>query len=284
MGFFEQGLVNGLEMGCLYALIALGLCLILGIMKTVNFAHGEFLMLGSFATYYLFTGLGLNYVLSFILAMAILFGFGFGLEKALFRTIRGKMLPGFILTMGLSIFLMNLGYRMFGTKTKSISGVFPGFITVGKVSTPVERVVMSIIAVGLVLLLIYILNRTKIGRAFRAVAQDSDAAQLQGVNIGFISSLSLAFSAALAASAGALVSSVFEISPSIGTKYIGFAFVVVIVGGLGSIPGAVVAGLIVGLVENYVALYLSTPWAQAAVYIMAFLVIVFRPKGILGRD
>jgi branched-chain amino acid transport system permease protein len=283
LALFTQGLVNGLEAGCLYALLALGLCIIFGVMKTVNFAHGEFVMLGSFAIYYLFGMMGLPYFLSFILTMALMFAFGFGMEKALFRPIRGEMLPGFILTMGLSIFFMNLGYKVFGTKARGVPSAFPGLLTFGNISTSVERVATAGIALALIGLLIYVLYHTRLGRAFRAVAQDREAAQLQGVNIGQMSSLSWAVSLALAAASGALIAVVFNMEPSMGIRYCALAFVIVVVGGLGSIPGAVVAALLVGLVESFVVIYVGSPYAWGAIFLMAFLVIALRPQGLMGR-
>lgn len=282
MALFPQGLVNGLEMGSLYALVAVGLCLILGVMKTVNFAHGELLMLGAYATFYICAVAGIPYPLSFILAVAILFGFGFGLEKVAFRPVRENMLAGFILTLGLSMFLMNLGYRVFGTKTRALPTFFPGMIHLGNVHTSVERVATAIIALALIAVFAYLLYRTKLGRTFRAVAQDSEAAQLQGINIGHTSSLSLAFSAALAASAGALIATVFQVGPAMGMRYAAIAFVVVVVGGLGSVPGAILGGLLIGLVEGFTCIYLSTSWAIGATFLTAFLVIAFRPQGLMG--
>jgi len=283
LALFTQGLVNGLEMGCLYALMALGLCLIFGVMKTVNFAHGEFLMLGAYATYYLFGQIGMPYILSFILTMALLFALGFGIEKGFLRPIRGNTVAGFIFTLGLSMFLMNLGWLVFGLVTKGVPSPFPGLLQVGTVRTSVERVVTAVIALGLIGGLMYIVYRSKLGRAFRAVAQDPEAAQLQGVNISHISSLSLAISLALAGASGSLVACLFNILPSMGVRPCALAFVIVVVGGLGSIPGAIIAALLVGLVESFVSIYVGTIWSWGAIFLMAFLVIAFRPQGLRGR-
>jgi branched-chain amino acid transport system permease protein len=283
MTLFLIALVNGLEMGCVYALIALGLCLIFGTMRIVNFAHGEFLMLGAFATYYFFGVIGINYLLSFILTMILLFAFGFVIEKAFLRPLRGNLIPGFIFTLGLSIFLMNLGFIVFGTTTKGIPSVFPGLIHFGNVHTSVEKVTVAVIALALMGGLLYMLARTKLGRAFRAVAQDSEAAQLQGVSTGHISSLSLAISAALAAASGSLLGCIFTVSPAMGVRPLGLAFIIVVIGGLGSIPGAILGGLLVGLVENFVAIYMSSAWAWGAIFLAAFLVLIFKPQGLMGR-
>jgi branched-chain amino acid transport system permease protein len=283
LALFADGLINGLEMGCLYALVALGLCLIFGVMKTVNFAHGEFLMLGAYAIYYLFGMMGLPYFISFILTMALLFAIGFGIEKGLLRPIRGNMLAGFIFTLGLSMFLMNLGWLVFGLVTKGLPSVFPGLLTLGPVHTSVERVVTVVISLALMGVLMYIVYWSKLGRAFRAVAQDVEAAQLQGVNIGNISSLSLAVSLALAGAAGALIACMFSILPSMGVRPVALAFVIVVVGGLGSIPGTIVAALLIGLVESFISIYVGAIWSWGAIFLMALLVIAFRPQGLMGR-
>jgi branched-chain amino acid transport system permease protein len=284
LALIPQALVHGLQLGCVYMLVALGLCLILGVMKTVNFAHGEFLMLGAYAAYYFFTGITWhNYFISFILTMAALFAFGFVIEKALLRPVRGNMLAGFILTLGLSILLSNLGFLVFGTKSKGISNVFPGLITFFNINTSVQEVVIAVIALALMGVVVYIVYRSKLGRAFRAVTQDAEAAQLQGVNIGHISSMGFAIAAALAGAAGALFVILYNAYPTMGTTPVSLAFAIVVLGGLESIPGTIVGALIVGLVESFVSLYLGGVYAWGIIFLMAFLVITFRPQGLFGR-
>jgi branched-chain amino acid transport system permease protein len=284
MELFPQALVGGLESGCIYILVALGLSLILGVMRTVNFAHGEFVMLGGYFAFYFYSLTGMNYPVAFVLTLVALFALGFGLEKAFFRPVRGNMLAGFILTLGFSILLLNLGFIVFGTKSRGISGVFSGVLELGVVHTSVEKIATAAIALALMFGLLYIIYRTKLGRSFRAVAQDAEAAQLQGVNIGHISSLCFAISLALAGAAGALLGVLFNVYPTMGTRSTSLAFVIIVTGGLGSIPGAIVAALLVGLVETFVSVYVSGELSWGAIFLMALLMIVFRPKGILGRD
>jgi len=284
MELFPQALAGGLGSGCLYILVALGLSIILGVMKTVNFAHGEFVMLGAYFTFYFYSLTGMNYPVAFVLTLVTLFALGFGLEKAFFRPVRGNMLAGFILTLGFSILLLNLGFIVFGTKSRGISGVFPGMLELGSVHTSVEKVATAAIALGVMVALLYIMYRTKLGRSFRAVSQDSEAAQLQGVNIGNIHSFCLAISLALAGAAGALLGIIFNIYPTMGTRPTSLAFVIIVTGGLESIPGTILAALLVGLVESFVSLYVGGEVSWGAIFLMAFLMIVFRPRGLLGRD
>jgi branched-chain amino acid transport system permease protein len=284
MELFPQALVTGLESGCLYILVALGLSLILGVMKTVNFAHGEFVMLGAYFTFYFFSSTGMNYPVAFVLTLVTMFGLGFALEKALFRPIRGNMLAGFILTLGISIFLLNLGFIVFGTKSRGMSEVFSGLVEFGSVHTSVQKIATSAIAVSLMAVLLLIIYRTKLGRAFRAIAIDSEAAQLQGVNTGTMSSLCLAISLALAGAAGALLGVVFNVYPTMGTRATGLAFVIIVTGGLGSIPGAIVAALIIGLVESFVSTYVGGDISWGVIFLVALLTIAFKPKGLLGRN
>lgn len=211
MALAAQALVNGLLQGSLYALIGAGLCLILGVMKTVNFAHGELLMLGAFATYYLCTQAGLPFIVAFVLTIGLLFAFGFGLEKVLFRPIRGDMLAGFILTLGLSMVLSHLGLRIFGTIIKGLPSTMPGVFKHGVLTIPNDKILTSLLALAVMGVLSYILYRTKLGLGFRAVSQDPEAAMLQGINIGHVSSLSFAVSAAMAGAAGSLYGALFAI-------------------------------------------------------------------------
>jgi branched-chain amino acid transport system permease protein len=284
MELFPQALVSGLESGCLYILVALGLTLILGIMKTVNFAHGEFVMLGAYFTFYFYSGTDMNYPVAFLLTLVTMFGLGFALDKALFRPVRGNMLAGFILTLGISIFLLNLGFIVFGTKSRGISGVFSGLVELGSVHTSVERIATSAIALSLMAVLLLIIYRTKLGRAFRAVAIDSEAAQLQGVNTSMISSLCLAISLILAGAAGGLLGVVFNVYPTMGTRATGLAFVIIVTGGLGSVPGAILAALVIGLVESLVSTYIGGDISWGVIFLVALLTIAFKPKGLLGRN
>jgi branched-chain amino acid transport system permease protein len=281
LAIFSQALVNGLGMGCIYAAIALGLCLLFGVMKTINFAHGEFVMLGAYATYFFLTELGFNYFLAFILTMVIIFALGYGIEKAFFRPLRFNMLAGFIFTIGLSTFLMNLGFKVFGTTPRANPSIFPGVLVMGTVRISVERIAMAGIALGLIGALVYMLHHSKLGRAMRAVSQDAEAAQLQGVKIGHMSSLSFGISVALAAAAGSMLGTIFSILPSMGTRPLALAFVIVVVGGLGSVPGTILAAILVGLVENFVTVYLSSALAWGAIFVMTLLVLAFKPEGLM---
>jgi branched-chain amino acid transport system permease protein len=275
-----QCLLNGLSMGLTYALMALGLTLIFGMMHIVNFAHGEFLMLGSFCLFYLYGQLGINFFLAFILTIFILGLFGLLLERVVFRPITGQIRPQIIATLGVSLVLMNIGYVVFGLKSKSVPSVIPGVTQILGGYIAKERIMTMTFSLVLAGVLYYVLQRTKIGRAMRAVQQNAEAAALQGVNINRINSLGWGLATALAAAGGALLAPIFSVHPDMGYRPVCLAFIIVIVGGLGSIPGAFFGALIIGLVESFVGTLLGSEFAWGSIFLLAVLVILLRPRGL----
>ncbi len=275
-----QCLLNGLCMGLNYALMALGLTLIFGMMHVVNFAHGEFFMLGGFCLFYLYGQLGINFFLAFMLTILILGLFGQLLERVVFRPITGQIRPQIIATLGVSLVLINMGYVVFGLKSKSVPSVIPGVTQILGTYIAKERIMAMVFSLILMGLLYYVLQRTKIGRAMRAVQQNAEAAALQGVNINRINSLGWGLATALAAAGGALLAPIFSIHPSMGYRPVCLAFVIVIIGGLGSIPGAFFGALIIGLVESFVGTLFGSEFAWGSIFLLAVLVILLRPKGL----
>ena len=278
-----QALVNGVMLGMVYILVALGLTLVFSIMEVINFAHGEFYMLGGFTAYYLFAQLGINYLVT-LAAAAVLVGLlGFLLEKVIFRPFRGNLLGAFIVSLGLVWILQSGALVAFGTLEKSVPSPFRGTLKVLGVYFSLERLAVTLIGITLVTALYVFIRFSKQGRAIRAVAQDSDAAALQGINVNRISSQAFALGSALAAAAGALIGPIFFVSPFMGGLPILKAFIIIILGGMGSIPGALLGGLILGIAEGVGSIFLSVPGVNLLGFVIVIAVLLLRPRGLLGH-
>ena len=282
-----QGALNGIMLGISYALVALGLSLIFGIMRIVNFAHGEMFMLGGYITYYLFGVYGVNYFATLVIAVLIIGLLGVILEKAIFRPLTNRpeaALTSLIAAVGLAWVFQMLAMIFFGEQDKDIPTVFKGIIRFGGMMITWERLAAILIGIGLVLLLNLFLLKTKFGKAIRAVAEDEEAAALQGIQVARISSLSFGIGTGLAAAAGAIIAPIFIVSPSMGGEVILKAFLVVILGGMGSIPGAMLGGLLLGFLESYGGLFFSVPVMSVMTFTLIILILIVRPQGLLGRE
>jgi branched-chain amino acid transport system permease protein len=282
-----QGALNGLMLGLNYALIALGLSLIFGIMGIVNFSHGEMYMLGGYVAYYLFGQFGLNFFATLVAALVIVGGLGVLLEKFIFRPLATRPnieLTSLIAAVGLAWVLQMLAVIAFGELDKKVPSAFKGIISMGGVVITVERLAAIVIGVLLVVSLNLFLLRTKMGRAIRAVAQDKEAAALQGVGVSRISALTFGIGCGLAATAGALVAPIFVVNPSLGNEVILKAFLVVILGGMGSIPGALLGGLVLGFIESFGCLFFSVPTVMVLTFVLIIVILIVRPQGLLGHE
>jgi branched-chain amino acid transport system permease protein len=282
-----QGGLNGIMLGLNYALIALGLTLIFGIMGIVNFSHGEMYMLGGYVAYYLFGQFGLNFFATLVAAVVIVGSLGALLEKFIFRplTTRPRIeLTSMIAAVGLAWVFQMLAVIAFGELDRKVPSAFKGIINMGGVVITNERLAAILIGVLMIVILNLFLLRTKTGRAIRAVAQDKQAAALQGVGVTRISALAFGIGCGLAAASGALVAPIFVINPSLGSEVILKAFLVVILGGMGSIPGAMLGGLVLGFIESYGCLFFSVPTVMVVTFILIIIILIVRPQGLLGHE
>ena len=282
-----QGALNGIMLGLNYGLVALGLSLIFGIMRIVNFAHGEMYMLGGYITYYLFGVFGLNYFATLALAVLLVGLLGMVLEKIIFRPLTNRpevALTSLIAAVGLAWVFQMLAVICFGELDKDIPTVFKGILRFGGVVITVERLVAIVMGVALVVVLSLFLKRTKLGKAIRAVAEDKEAAALQGIRVTRISALSFGIGSGLAAAAGAIITPIFIINPSMGGEVILKAFLVVILGGMGSIPGAMIGGLVLGFIESYGCLFFAVPTVSVITFVLIILILIVRPQGLLGHE
>lgn len=283
LSLFLQGIVNGVMLGVFYALIALGLSLIFGIMGIINFSHGQMYMIGGFAAYYIFSQLHINYFATLIIAMILVGLLGGVIERIIFRRLEGEELNAFIASLGLAWVLEMLAAIISGPLDKSVVSPFSGVVKVIGVVFTTQRLLTVLVGVGLVVGLYLFLTKTRTGKAIRAVAQNREAATLQGINAERIGTLSFAIGCALAGAAGVLMTPAFVINPFIGSEIILKCFVVIILGGMGSIMGALAGGLILGFVESFGCLFLTVPSVTLITFVIVILILLLRPQGLLGH-
>jgi branched-chain amino acid transport system permease protein len=282
-GVLIQTIVNGLNIGAVYALLALGLTLLFGIMEILFFAHGAMFMFGAYIAYFLTVGAGINYLLAGIAAIVIIGFLGVLIEKTLFRPIRGQMMATFFVAISLNWFLENLGLISFGVKGKRIPSIFPGALEFLGASITWERVAVVIIGMAAVVALHFFLTRTKWGLQMRAFAEDPETAELQGISQDFICTLGFFIGCGLAALAGFLVAPVFLIAPTMGGHAVLNGLLIIALGGLGSIPGALMAAFVIGFVESFGATFIGAQFTWGPVFIFAFVFLLFKPTGFMGH-
>jgi branched-chain amino acid transport system permease protein len=282
---FLQQLSNGLVIGCTYALMAVGLTMIFGLMDVVNFAHGELYMLGAFFAYSLCAVAGLNYFLSIIIAIDLVMLLGLVFERVALKPLRNQnILTTVLITIGLSIFLENTALIIWGPIPRNMPTPFAqGATTIGPIYLTRQRIFAVAVTVLAVLCMHLMLRKTKLGKAMRATFQVRDAAALVGVNIDRIYAFTFTLGSGLAALAGALLGSIFFVQPEMGQLAVLKAFIVVILGGLGSFPGAICGGLILGIAESLGAGFVSTGYKDAVGFVLVILILLFRPAGLFGK-
>jgi len=277
-----QALLNGFGLAMVYVLVALGLTLIFSILEIINFAHGEFYMLGGYVTYYAFAVFGLNYFATLGFAILAVGLAGVVAERLIFRYLRGKTLNAFIVSLGLLWVMQASAQLSFGVLDKPVPSAFSGIVRAFGLVISVERLVVSLSAIVLIAALYLFLRWSRPGRAMRAVAQDADAAALQGVDIELVSALGFGIGCALAGGAGGLLAPVFAVSPAMGALPVVKAFIIIIIGGMGSLPGAVVGGLLLGSVEGLGSLFMGSAAVNVLGFLVVILVLLVRPRGLFG--
>ncbi len=285
MQLFLQNLVNGLLAGGILAVVALGFSLVWGIMNIINLAHGSFVMLGAYVTYVLFESVHLDPFASIPIAFAVLFGFGYVVQRGVINNVvRAPILTTFLLTFGLSLLLVNAALLIFHGDTKAVTTAYSGAnFSIGSVTVPWVKLFTLVAALAITGLMQLWLARSRMGRAIRATSMDISAAQLSGVRVAHLYAVVYGLGAGLAGAAGALVSLSYSINPSMGDPFIIKAFVVCVLGGLGSVEGALVGGLLYGVVEAFGSQYVSTGLQDAIALAVLLLVLIVRPRGLLGK-
>jgi len=253
-----QVVVSGILSGGLYAMVALGLALIFGVMRVINIAHGPLLMLGAYATFFLYSGLGMNPFLTVPLSMAALFVVGMLLQRSLvFRVVDAPELSSLLLTFGISIALVNLAQLAFTSDLRAVEYITGAWL-VGGLALSKPRVIAFAFAAGVTALAFVFLQRTRLGRAIRATSQSREVAMVCGVDVGRIHMITFGLASALAAAGGSLLAVIVAIQPEMGQVWTFKSFLVIVLGGAGNYPGALLGGMLLGLVEQLASLFLTT--------------------------
>jgi branched-chain amino acid transport system permease protein len=283
--FLIQLLINGLVIGVIYALIAMGLSLIFGVLEIVNFAHGEFYMLGAMGAYFLTSNLGLGYWPTVALVTAGALCVGYVLYEALLVSLKGEGFErSILLTLGLSMVLQNSAVFLFTTTPKMIQSAqtYSNFI-VGELRVPVLRVYALGLGLAAFALLYLILYRTQVGKAMRGVAQNREAALMVGINPRAISRLAVVIGIGLSGLAGAALAPIYAIHPLMGFSFVFKAFAIIIIGGLGNVSGAAIAAIALGMLESLMGGFLPQVMVDGLAFAGMILILLIRPEGLFGR-
>lgn len=267
-----------------YALIALGFTLVFGIMRVVNFAHGEFYMLGAYAVYVLYGLLGWPYAGALIAGALLVGAIGFVLERVLFRRFTGDEMGGMIMSLALAITLQAAISLVFTVDDLSVARPVEGALQIGTVFLALDQLAVVGVTVVALAAFYFLIEKTRVGITIRAVAQDSVVAQLQGVRAWRMTALTFALSCLLAGLAGALMAPVYTINPHMGELVLVKAFIIVVLGGLGSLPGAVIAALILSFTEAIAATFYNATVATMFSFLIVMAVLTVRPAGLMGRS
>ena len=286
MTLFLQSLISGILIGGVYALIGIGLTIIFGVMRVINFAHGDIMMVGMYMTYFLFTLFGIDPFISVLITIPLMFVFGAILQKLFINRILGALPQNqILLTIGLGLIMSNSmmlaftsDYKILTTSYSSSSYRLAGL----SVSKPLA--ISFLITVVITAALYRFLMKTDTGQAIRATAQDREAAQLMGINVKWMSILAFGIGASMAGTAGALISPTYYIFPQVGSAFTLKAFVITVLGGMGSIVGATLGGVIIGVVESMGAAYISSDWKDVVVFAIFLLVLLVKPSGLMGTS
>ena len=282
-----QAFLNGILTGAVYALVGMGMALIFGVMRIVNFAHGAFMMLGMYATYLLFTRANVNPYFGFLVAAALMFVLGYGIYMGLLKPIHGQSdFMQILLTLGIGLILTDGIQLIFGADYHQINMPLLGKnIHLGsQITLNAPWVLSFFIALAVAGGLYFFVMHTMTGRAARAIAQNRYAAPLMGINLYRVQALSFGIGIATASAAGGLLLPVFYLYPGVGDQFTLKAFVMVVLGGMESIIGAALAGLVLGVVESFTSLYWGNEWALAVDFVIFLLVLSLRPGGIFGSQ
>ena len=286
---YLQAVIDGLLIGGVYATIAVGLSLAFGVMRIINWAHGELLMVSMYISYFLFTWLGIDPYLIIFLTAAIMFVVGFLLQKLVISNMLAReksVEPTSVLlfTSGLGLFLSNLALALTSGEYYSAVTEYTGkMMKISKIFISVPKAISFVIAVVCTLALYVFLQKSETGRAIRATSQNRDVAILMGVNMKSIYNIAFGISIAMVGLAGGLLIPYMTLNPNIGSTFGFKAFVIVVLGGYGSVIGALVGGLLVGVIEKVGTLAASDITAQICVFVVFILVVLFRPNGLLGK-
>ena len=285
---FLNYLINGISLGSVYAIIALGYTMVYGIAKMLNFAHGDVIMVGGFVVFTLSTRMGLSPVIAVLVSVVVCTCLGMTIERIAYKPLRkATSLAVLITAIGVSYFLQNLALILFGSDIKlftSVVKVKPLVLADGQITITGETIVTIIACMIIMIVLTTFIKKTKAGQAMLAVSEDKGAAELMGVNVNATISLTFAIGSGLAAIAGVLLCSAYpSLNPYTGSMPGIKAFVAAVFGGIGSIPGALIGGILLGVIESLSKSYISSQMADAIVFSVLIIVLLVKPTGLLGK-
>jgi branched-chain amino acid transport system permease protein len=285
LNFLAQLLLNGIVIGVIYALIAMGLSLIFGVLEIVNFAHGEFYMLGAMFAYFLTVNWGIGYWPTVVIVTAVAAALGYVLYEALLVSLRGESFErSILLTLGLSMVLQNGAVFLFTTTPKMMAtSLSYSNIIVGELRLPLSRLFALGLGLAAFSALYLILYHTRVGKAMRGVAQNRDAALMVGIDPRAVSRLAVAIGIGLSGLAGAALAPVYAVHPLMGFSFVFKAFAIIIIGGLGNISGAAIAAVMLGILESLVGGFLPLVLVDALAFVSMIAVLLLRPQGLFGR-
>lgn len=285
MSLFVSQLFNGLQTGSVYALVALGYSMVYGIILLLNFAHGDIIMVGAYTAFYAMTAFHLHPILSVVLAVVTSTLLGVVIEKVAYTPLRSAPRLSLLITaIGISFLLENGAQLLFGADTKSMDTLVPGNVSFGSVTISYTAILTIIVAVIAMVTLTLLVQKTKLGKAMRAVSEDMGAAQLMGISLNKTISFTFAVGSALAGIGSVLYLCAYsQASPTMGSMLGLKAFVAAVLGGIGSIPGAMIGGFAIGLLEALVSAVNLSVWKDGVVFAILIVVLLVKPTGILGR-
>ena len=279
-----QQMLNGLAIGSVYTVVALGLTVVFGILGIAHFAHGSVAMSGGYLTFFFGQRLGIGFFPAMVLAMAAGAVIGLLIERLAYRPVRdAPHINAFIIALGLTMMVEGLNLLAFGADQVVIQTPYRGVFNVAGVAVGELRLLVILTAGALIGAVALLISRTKTGKSIRAVAQNRPAAVLMGVNVNRVSAIVFSVSSALGAAAGALVGALLAIAPGVGEGLAVKGFAVLILGGLGSIPGAIVGGIVLGMSESLAAGFISSAYKDVIAFVVMIVVLLFRPEGLLGK-
>jgi branched-chain amino acid transport system permease protein len=280
----SQSILNGLALSGIYILVALGLALVLSIMGIVQVSHGEIYMIGAYCVFYIVAVLGGNFFLALVISTLFVGGLGILLERFCFRPFRGQPDRAFTISIALILILQNVVLSLAGGNPRTYSSPFTGVLHIFSITISWKRLIIVLVGLGLLVALFLFIKMTKTGQAMLAISQEREGAALQGMNIDRISAVAMFLGCGLAAIAGALIGALFSITPTMGSFALMKGIAVIILGGLGSISGAAVGGLILGLIDGIVPALTTSHIAGLIGFGAIILILLFRPQGIMGHE
>jgi branched-chain amino acid transport system permease protein len=285
---FIELFIRGIAIGLVYALMGVGLSLVQGIMKIINFAHGEFYMIGGYFAYFAITSYGIPFYLAIPLSMILVFFLGAATEVLLISPIHSQKIEKpmdytLIMTFGLLLAMRQIAAKLFGPFYRKPPDYFNFDVHILGVKFPADMILAGVVSGALVAILVVYIHKTWRGRSWRALTQSSSGAKINGVNIAKESWIAFGVACALAAAAGAIVAPIFTISPHVGGPPLAKSYIILAIGGLGSIGGCVAAGIILGVTETLGSFYISSAYRDAIGFLLMALFLLFRPQGLLGQ-